>query len=81
MVLEGDPLDKIPQFCADYKIERLVFEKDTDEHVRSRDEKILELMAKCNVKVERYSGHTLWDLDEVRKQVGLTRGVVISAAK
>ncbi|OZJ01509.1 hypothetical protein BZG36_05550 [Bifiguratus adelaidae] len=66
----GDPLSKIPKLCADYKVNKLVFERDTDEYCRGRDENIKELMKKCHVQVETYSGHTLWDLDDIMDRSG-----------
>ncbi|KAJ9609165.1 hypothetical protein H2200_006937 [Cladophialophora chaetospira] len=48
-----------------WKIDVLVFEKDTDAYGRMRDEEVTKIAEECGVKVVSVSGRTLFDSEEV----------------
>jgi len=65
IVLQGSPLDEIPRVCAEWKINRLAFEKDTEPYALTRDAQVTQMAQAANVEVMSCSGHTLCDLDHI----------------
>ena len=53
-----------------WKIDVLVFERDTDAYARMRDEEVAKIAEECGVKVVSVSGRTLFDSEEVVKKHG-----------
>lgn len=69
-VLREAPQTVLGKIFRDWKIDYLVFERDTDAYARARDEQVMHVAAECGVKVITRSGRTLWDADELVKANG-----------
>lgn len=69
-VLREAPQTVLRKIFRDWKIDYLVFERDTDAYARERDENIMHVAGECGVKVITRAGRTLWDSDEVVKANG-----------
>lgn len=68
-----------------WKIDVLVFEKDTDAYARLRDDEVRSIAEGLGVKVVSLSGRTLFDSDELVKMNGgkptMTMNQVVNASK
>ncbi|KAK5937382.1 hypothetical protein PMZ80_010389 [Knufia obscura] len=70
-VVREDPTSVIPKLVRKWKVDVLMFEKDTDAYARSRDEEVRKAVEGMGVSV--YSaviGRTLFDPDELVKHNG-----------
>lgn len=66
LVFRGDPLEVIPSLVEKYDVTTVAFEKDTEPYAKKRDGMISNLCTKMSVDVINETGHTLFDMDELR---------------
>ena len=68
IVLRGSPEVELPRAMKAWKVQRLVFEVDTEEYAKARDAKIMALAQAQGVDVTTSWGHTLTNLDELLRR-------------
>lgn len=70
VVLEGQPSEvfsKIVGKSNDYDVECVAWEKDSEPFSKARDSAVEKILEDAGVSVMKCSGHTLYDLDELRQ--------------
>lgn len=70
IVLREAPQTVFRKILKEWKIDVLVFEKDTDAYARARDAEIEQVARDMGVEVVIKPGRTLWDSDELVKSNG-----------
>ena len=70
IVLQGNPRDELPRAFHEWKVERLVYEIDTEAYAKQRDAEISALAQDAGVEVVTRWGHTMCDLDALLKRAG-----------
>ena len=63
IVLRGNPKTVLPQAMAEWNIERLAYEIDTETYAKQRDAEVAKLCKDAGVDILSSWGHTLCDLD------------------
>lgn len=61
LVVRGSPLQVLREKFAEWKIDLLCFESDTEPYAKKRDADVASLAREFNVRVETRSSHTLYD--------------------
>lgn len=60
----------LPKLCREWKIDTVVWEKDTDGYAKERDTEVEGRLKEAGVEVVVKTGRTLYDCDELVKANG-----------
>ena len=69
-ILQGNPVDVLPQAFKQWNISKLCFEYDTEPYANVRDTQIKRLAQLHNISVHSPISHTLYDLAEITRRAG-----------
>ena len=70
LVARGAPEDVVPRLVKEWRVGRVVFEKDSEPYAVARDEAVKDKAEALGATVKAVAGHTLHDLDKYKDIMG-----------
>jgi len=66
----GNPVDIWKELISDYEISNVFFNRDYEPYAIKRDQQIIDLLAKNNIKTSSYKDHLIFEKNEISKVDG-----------
>jgi cryptochrome len=70
LVVREAPQSVLPKLCKEWKVDTVVWEKDTDGYAKERDAEVQSKLKELGVEVVVKTGRTLYDCDDLVKANG-----------
>ena len=66
----GNPVDIWKELISEYEISNVFFNRDYEPYAIKRDQEIIDLLAKNNIKTSTYKDHLIFEKNEISKVDG-----------